>query len=140
MISELTSELDFLQSVQNHYDGAARIKIRVTDLAVRLEGNRIRPARAAVQVKLLLGSPRIIAGRSFYPVEIPMIATYDVNRDGEMSVDDMFAFLVRGALRRMSRGAEAAFIGWPKELTRGEVFLRSLEKELTPITTTWTGD
>ena len=140
MISELAAELDFLQSVQNHYDGVARIKIRVTDLAVRLDGNHLRPTHATVWVKLLLGAPKIVAGQSLCPVEIPMIGAFDASRDGEMTFDEMFIFMVRGALRKISRGAAVAFMGWPTELTRGEIFLRSVEKVLAPAASNWAGD
>lgn len=137
MISELAAELDFLQSVQTHYEGVARIRVKVNNLAVQVDGNRVRPTRAVVSVTLLLGGPKIVGVESLHPVEIPMFATYDVARDGDMSLDDMFVFLVRSALGKVSKGAEAAFMGWPVTLTKSELFLRSIEKVVGPAGINW---
>ena len=137
MISELAAELDFLQSVQTQYEGVARIRLKVNNLAVEVDGNRVRPTRAVVSVTLLLGAAKIIGVESLQPVEIPMFATYDVARDGDMSLDDMFVFLVRSALARVSKGAAAAFMGWPVTLTKSELFLRSIEKVVGPAGLTW---
>lgn len=128
MTNELATELDFLQSVQTHYDGVARIKVKVNSLAVRVDGNRVRPTQATLSVTLLLGAPRVVGVELHHPVEIPMFATFDATRDGHMSLDDAFVFLVRSALGKVSKGAEATFVGWPVALTRRELFLRSIEE------------
>jgi hypothetical protein len=44
----LAEEIQFVETIQEHHDGIARIELEVKDLRVEVAGMRIRPLRALV--------------------------------------------------------------------------------------------
>ena len=106
----LAEEMQFVETIQEHHDGIARIELEVKDLRVEVAGMRIRPLRALVLATLLVGTPETLEGELVYPLEVPALAVYEVTRDGEMSLDDMFLFMLARALNTVWPGASAVLV------------------------------
>lgn len=89
--------------MRTNYDGRAKLEVEINKVVVN--SKTLRPLRFEAWPKLLIGTPKEIGGELLYPVELPVVATFDANRDGKMSWEEAVKFTLSRVLERSWRGS-----------------------------------
>jgi hypothetical protein len=105
-MATLEERMKFLYTLDREYQGRALFKVDSQHSTVELD-ERNRISRAQIVVTLYLGTPKEIGMEQVYPAEMPGIGVYDLERDGELSWNEVARFALRCALDSAWRGGSA---------------------------------
>jgi len=104
-----TEARGFIEAVRSNYDGRATLEIEMNKVVV--VSGTLRPASFEAWAKLLIGTPKKIGDQLLYPVELPVLATFDASRDGEMSWEEALRVTLGRALEHTCGGSSVLLKG-----------------------------
>ncbi len=101
-MGQITKSLDTLGALHDEYRGRVEIEIDPVLSVVRFDATR--PTYVRLSMKVFLGLPVQLGGRLIHPVEMPVLVTFDSERDGNVAWSEVCQSLLR-------RGLDSAYPG-----------------------------